>query len=493
VSLFAVGAERAIAQREGDVEAGFLASRDVAPDGSRRVRALGPFFERQTATNGAGFFSIRPFYCRVTDPARDSDLREYLWPVGLHKEFQDQSFWRVLLAYGADFDTTAPGSRYRASLFPLLYAGRDAQGEGYFAFFPLGGEIHEFIGRDTLGFALFPLYQYSTMDDLRTWSVLWPLISRTTGDDVHRFRVFPFYGISRNGDDWTKKFVLWPFWTSVRYDYPTASGGGFILFPLFGHTKLTDQETWMLLPPLFRWSRGEQGRKVLGPWPFVQYSSGETEKLYLWPLWGRRQTGGARSWFCLWPVAGGSEITRPGRSARTVRVLPVLQSHTERRWEAERSMLSDSGGAEPAAVVTNVTARYVKVWPLASYRREGSESRFRALDLSPFKNSAPIERNWAPFWTLYSQTRTPACEERELLWGLYRHRRETGGESRVSVFPLWSSWSDARPDGDGGWSVLKGLAGRRSENGRRRWQVLYLFTLGGRPGAPAPSLPPDAG
>lgn len=474
-------------------DAGFVASWDTAPDGSQRVRALGPFFEFREATNGARFLAVRPFYCRVAEPGRERVLREYLWPLAMDKEFLNQSYWRVLLAYGHDFDASAPDSRYRAALLPLLFAGRDKDGRRYGAVFPLGGEIREFMGFDKVGFALFPLYEYSALNDLQSWSVLWPLISATRGEGVSRRRVFPFYGVSRRDGEWTKRFVLWPLWTSVRYEYPRSQGSGYILFPLFGHVKLTDQESWMLLPPLFRWSRGETLTKAHGPWPFVQYSEGTqrgkgaTDKLYLWPIWGRRETDQARSWFALWPIVGGSAARQPGRENRRLRVLPILQTETDRRWEAP-----PAGTNPPPAAATNITARHVKVWPLVSYERERDLSLLRVPDLSPFRNLRPVERNLAPLWTLYSQTRAAGGAESELLWGLYRHRRERDNGASLSVFPLWSAWRG--PDGSraGGWSVLKGLAGRTREGDAASWRLLYFLRIGG--GAPerAPAAPPEA-
>jgi len=69
--------------------------------------------------------------------------------------------------------------------------------------------------------------------------------------DVHRWRVFPFYGISRSDDRWTKRFVMWPFWTSVKYEYPNQKGGGFILWPLFGKVDVGENYSRSFLPPFF--------------------------------------------------------------------------------------------------------------------------------------------------------------------------------------------------------------------------------------------------
>ena len=146
--------------------------------------------------------------------------------------------------------------------------------------------------------------------------MLWPIGSYTKGDGVSRFRVFPLYGRSTYKDKWKKTFVLWPLWTTVEYGYPNSRGSGFMLFPVVGHVKLTDQETWMLIPPLFRWSRGKDLTKLYAPWPFVQYCEGSTDLLYLWPAWGRKRQGETRSWFAksTWTTGAASHAPRHSSS-----------------------------------------------------------------------------------------------------------------------------------------------------------------------------------
>jgi len=480
---------------------GFLASRDVDLLGHDRNRVAGPFFERRTADDGRAFTALRPLVSRLADPPTDRDLRELLWPIGMRKDFGGETDWRFLNAFGHDFDNTDRDSRYRYSLFPIVFGGRDKQQEGYFAVFPIGGTIHEFLGRDRILFVLFPLYARSAVNEVVTQDVLWPVVSWTKGDDVSRFRVFPFYGKSVNAGRWSKRFVLWPVWTSVRYDYPESPGGGFILFPLFGHTRTTGQESWMAVPPLFRWSRSEERRVLNCPWPFFQYSSGDINKLYLWPLWGRKTVvveksrwsgvlqpahgGGAtdgtdrppgriKSAFFLWPVVNAYEAERGGARLRRFRVAPVFFS------ESTAAMPAEGQGDRTQEVVN----RYVKVWPLGSYLREKDNSLFRTLDLWPLKRTGGIERNYAPLWTLYSRVRVGGAVEDELLWGLFRHRRDDRENRSLSLFPLFSFHHSAEPERVSQWSVLGGVLGCRREGLRKTRRLLYFVKIPSRKDAP---------
>jgi len=344
-------------------------------------------------------------------------------------------------------------------LFPVLYWGRSRQGEDYLGLFPLYGDIREFLGRDRFLFFLFPLYGYHTVDDVETWEVLWPIVSRSRGEHVSRFRVWPFYGRSEKDEAYIKHFVLWPFWTHARFMYPAAQGTSWILFPFYGRTDMTDQQGWTVLPPFFRWSRSAQRRELSCPWPFVQYASGDEDKLYLWPLWGRREREGSRSGFAAWPFFHWRRLESGDRILERRFLLPFV--YHER-------VLSPSE--------TEATARYVKLWPLYDYRREGETMRLRLPTLWPLKQTGAIERNLAPLWTLFSHTRTGESVETELLWGLYRYRRDGAEERRVSLFPLMSTHRCGSGETErSGWSFLLGLLGREKEANESRWRFLWFF------------------
>lgn len=448
-------------------DAGFLASRDSTLQGEDRLRAAGPLFEHQQADEELRFTALRPFYAGLDDPRRQWRVRDVLWPVATVRMIENELSWRVLLAYGCDF-SSEPGSRYRAALFPIVFVGRDADGEEYFAFFPLGGKINGFLGYDTFRFALFPLYARAAINDVETVWYLWPLFSQTRGSGIFRLRIFPFYGVSETEGQWVKRYVLWPIWTSVRYTYPDEEGGGFLLFPLYGYASVGDKTSWTALPPLFRWASGPTQWDLHCPWPVFQMAGGDVEKLYIWPLWGRRQRGSVRTSFFLWPLGGCVAIDRPNRESRRFVFVPFVYHERTRRLTEEDVTLGSSF--------------YFKLWPLFSYQREDDVSRFRTLALWPLKHTAPIERNLAPLWSLYTRERTADAGMQELLWGLFHQRYgDEGSEGRL--FPLFS-WRRDGPGGTGpedggfGWSFLYGLAGYEREGEQRSLRLFYFLRFG---------------
>ncbi len=443
-------------------DAGPVAAMDTAPGGMSRVRAVGPLIERRS-DEVQSFTAVRPFTSRMHDATVPRSSRDILWPWGMVKQWRGETDWRFFPAFGHDFDHDDPESRYRWAVFPVLFGGRSAEGDGYFAVFPLGGTLREFIGRDRIRFVLFPLYVKSEINELTTHTVLWPVFSRTRGPGVERFRVFPFYGMSTREGQWTKRFVLWPFWTSVRYHHTDSDqDGGFVLFPLVGRIDVEERSSRMLLPPFFKLERAPGHWALNCPWPFVRLRRGDVHRTAFWPLWGRRVIGGRESGFYAWPIGSWERIDRVDHTVRIRRVAPF--------WYSEVHQAADASDQQPPAV------RKVKLWPLFGYRREDDVSRLRIPELWPLRDMDGIERNWAPLWSLVRRSRHGDERETELLWGLYR-RRSSGTAARTSVFPLFSVERDAAADARR-WSVLGGALGYAREGVDKQVQLLYLFKVG---------------
>jgi hypothetical protein len=442
-------------------DAGCLFSAGENLHGRPYARALGPVFEetRQGEGEAAASWAVRPFLTYEAEARTGRRAWDVLWPLASHREWKGAADGRFLTAFWHDPDTSDPASAYRFWFLPFLALGRNPRGEDYGALFPLGGRVDQWFGRDRVEFALFPLYWHSELNDLRTDHWLWPLVSRTTGDRVHRFRVFPFYGTAERRGEGSSRFVLWPFWTSLRRDRPGHEEQGFMLFPLYGHAKSASLETWMFLPPFFRHSVGASGTNTVILWPFCQTASGEEDKFYLWPLYGRRTMPEMERRFWVWPFVWHHQGTRGGAEERRFRVFPVFVTESREETGARQGRSS----------------RYTSVWPLASYRRDADGNRrFRALDLWPFKDTRPVERNLAPWWSVVTHERTAAGYETELLWGVARWGRDRDGARHGSVFPLFS-WTRDPARNKLEWSFLKGMISRYRAGDRRACRVLYFM------------------
>ncbi|MEI8350866.1 MAG: hypothetical protein WCG36_01005 [bacterium] len=440
---------------------GCLASSGEDLHGRNYVRAAGPLFEQTSRGRRTSFAAFRPFYSRESDDRIGREEIDLLWPVGHIRHWNNETDWRFLSAFYFGPRPTDPRDEYRFWLFPVMALGRNGAGEDYGAVFPLGGRIDNWFGRDRVEFALFPLYWHSELKDLRTDHWLWPFISRTTGDEIYRFRVFPFYGRSERKNEGESRFILWPFWTSSRTDRPGIRGSGFMLFPIYGHAKTEKEETWMFLPPFFRHTTGKSVTQNVYLWPFIQTEKTKgQDKFYVWPVYGRRTTADDDRRFWAWPFIWNRHETRAPDDIRRFRIFPLYCSESTR----------------PKSAPTNVVDRYVSVWPVMSYERtRDGYKRVRVVDLWPFRDTAPIERNLSPLWTLYKYERTGLGRENEILWGAARWGALTNGTAYGSVFPLASWEHDRKDDRHRKWDFLKGMLGYRRDGAGKQWQLMYFL------------------
>ena len=500
---------------------GPVASRLVDADGHVRVRAVGPFWERAKSTNGLMLVAgPRPLWARAADANAGRAAWDFVWPVAAGKSAGAEDSWRWGVAYFFDRDREDAASQYRFWLLPVWWHGRDEQSVPYMALFPVGGEVRNFLGRDSIRFALFPLWMQGRVKLAQTTSVLWPIYSHLKTEDgrVEARRVFPLYGHSRVEGKYDNYAALWPFWTHARYFYPQSQGTAWVLWPLAGRVDMDTQQGWMALPPLFQHVRSEQMTRIYAPWPFVQWQRGTIDKTYVWPLYGRRRDESLESRFWLWPlvrserdVAGRQQVRRwvvapvyrnvtvteapeaaqraPGRTS-SWGTLGLLAARAAARQEAagagEASVPAPAPApAAAAAEPGRVLASRVALWPLFSKQMDAEQQtyRLRMLHLWPGAETPPVERSWAPLWTLADYRVSGTNSDLDVLWGLYRHTRRGEDARAFSLFPVWQH---ERAGGDAArrWSVLKGLlAYDRTATNR---QVRFLWLGRWRLKTPAP-------
>jgi len=401
-----------------------------------------PFFEQATAPNGTEFLAVRPFYSRSVEPAHERARSDFLWPLYTRKSFKDEQYSRFLF-FGFSNDFSSADERHRRWVLPFYFQGVDAQGDGYFALFPFGGTIHEFLGRDEITFALFPLYVKTRINEVNTTTVLWPIFSKSKGDKVDRLRVWPLYGRAELKGTFRKKFVLWPIYHSVEYTNERNPGGGFIVVPIYGHIKTQRASNYWLAAPFIRYSTSDEQWIVHAPWPFIQLAGGKMYKRIFWPIYGKKKFGTLTRQYWLWPLFWNNQAEYTHHIEHRKVVAPIFVTESE-------VVTKPTMGYE----VGDVAARYWKLWPLMSWERKQDQSRFRLLELWPMRHTPGIERNWAPYWTLYKRETAAGATGHHLLWGLYRQAKS----------------EDAFE-----WSLLKGLAGYRKTADSRRYRFLFMW------------------
>ncbi|MEI6970781.1 MAG: hypothetical protein WCL44_04620 [bacterium] len=470
-SILPVGSSLAA---DRDIDLGPIFTRDTTLDGQQRIRILGPLFEERVATNGRVVKAVRPLFARSIEANGKDSRTDLLWPLATSTTIGNEIKSRFATIYYTDYDKGNPLSRWRLWLLPFLFTGRDAEGRGYFGLFPIIGRIREVLLFDRADFLLFPLYAHTVSDGLHTTDILWPVVSWSQGRGVLRGRFFPFYGRTVRPGISESMFFCWPLFTWARYVKPDQRGSGFVIFPIIGRTYRPAEKSWLFLPPLFRWTRGNNYDEANFPWPFFQMASGRANKFYLWPLGGGFSEPGMSEGFLLWPILRTSHNATGTETVDRLSVLPFLQ------YAAVR-------GPQPAAgpAGRETQGRSLKLWPLFAMKTVGATSTLRVPALWPGEDVAPIENTYAPVWTLFSKTDTGDASEFEFLWGMVR-RRKGPTESSGSIFPLLSWARTGGVDGAKEWSLLLGLIGYRKQGASGSLRLLFIDFGGRKKDVPSP-------
>jgi len=456
---------------------GPIVSRQINPNGEVEISALGPIYSSiKSPGNSNSYWGVRPFYANMVFPERDKTTQYYLWPVARTGTFLHEFKWRFLFTWGLHGEVNNPDSDYyRIRIFPVYYQGigRD-DGKFYMAVFPLGGVIKDIYFFDQCKFFLFPIWAKWQQSGTETTSILWPLYSKTTGENVaekyvNRYGVFPFYRVSEREDSYYKKMVMWPIWTWARY-YPQGhSGYAWIFWPLMGRSRFEKEQGLMFLPPFFRYDWGENGKFLLCPWPFIQYRrQRDFNYLYIWPLYGQRKIGSMQTHFVLWPLLWKRSWTGEFLHSRNYQFVPFMIQQNS--WELD----------ENRQPVGKAVQRFSKIWPLYEYRREGYIKKFHCFEFWPFIGPQAVDRTWSPLWTVFSHTSNQGSWESQFLWGLYRQSAKGKEQRYSSLFPLYAWKRDDRVQETREWSFLKGLIGYKREGESKSLRLLYFLKFGGK-------------
>lgn len=437
--------------------------REVQPPVTMR-RGLGPVYENSDRFDTQHVLALRPFYSHAIDETRDYTARDVLWPFYMYREYP-QSSTHLGLA-GLFRRRTRDDGAVSMWLLPIWFQGQTAEEEGYFALFPLGGNLKDFAGYDAIWFWLFPLYLGTEKLGAESDTLLWPVLSRTDGPKVEKRRVFPFYGYAEHTGGWRRDFVLWPIVHWGKPLAPGSQGSSLFVLPLGGYINYTNDVTGAQLKnrtvlwPFFSFLWTGEGHRYHCPWPFVRLQRDFPEqgdsRTWLWPFWGTDHERGRDSWFALWPLIRYQHEQQTSRGeAEQFYVLPFWWDF---RYQQE---------ARP-------DTRYRRLWPLASLDQQGDHyTRFRSLDLWPIRQHEVIDRNFAPFWTLYEYQRQENRRQHDVLWGLWQYQKAEHLE-RCSLFPLFSYRHT--PDGNRRTlNLLTGLFGRERVEDETYTRLLWFL------------------
>jgi hypothetical protein len=426
--------------------------------GYRSLRLLGPLIKYETKDDETEF-AVRPLFHRAADDA-DLAQTEVLYPFAVKRSGPETEFVNILQLLNYDFGATERGSANKFYLFPFLFYGDHAEHGRYAAFFPIGGTLHGWFGRDRITFTLFPLYSRTERGTTTTTHVLWPIFSRVSGEEESGFAVWPLYGQSSKTGVYRRQFCLWPIYFNeeIGLDSNNPVMRRAVL-PLWFEQESRTYSQRTVLWPFFNWIQDRAGEYEQwdAPWPLVRVTHGaDRHGLRLLPFYADESVGARRKRWFLWPIYKIEDTETELIVRQRHRVLFFLYSDL-----VERKL--DSGQEQ----------RRVDLWPLFSYHREGGVSRLNALALLEplFPGNQAIERSWSPLWRVYQQR----WDEHgnlvvSLLWNLYWQERQ-GEKLAFELFPLVDYHRDTTATR---LRLFKGLITLRSEARSRCLKLFYL-------------------
>ena len=394
----------------------------------QQVSFLGPIGS-YAATEKASFTAVRPLWSHLK--SQDAVAHDFLWPLGVYRASQNRQHSRYILWY---YYNNVEEQKRSFGLIPILFFKDYREQVLRWGLFPVYGHLNDFLGYDEWRFALFPLYSSTKKLSKKSTSIIWPLINYEVGDKSKRVRFLPFFASNRKDGISLNNSYLWPFFSRYKSLKDNSDDRGWMLWPLVGHKEVEDASTWTYLWPFFSHTIDKDGEtnQASYMWPFYQFEQKIVEtglltkkkelyhKEYFWPFWGVRSKGINDYTFYLWPFGSSlSEESEHGRLKMST-FLPFYYSKDS--W--------DSSG--------NKKEKFRKVWPFWSKTIKNGQTDTRILDLWPYRNMAPIERNWAPFWTFYRSVKKNGESDQSLLWGAAYKTSTKAGESTWGIFPFYS-------------------------------------------------------
>jgi len=388
----------------------------------------------RSAAEGERITGVRPFY--VTRWASDGTPAEttVLYPIFYYRRYGDTAAWSVFNLINHSGSVRGAVSPSQATdeafdVWPFYFSRVTADpSNSYRAFFPIGGEVLNRFGCDSIRWALWPLYVRSQKHGVITTSTPWPIVRSTTGA-ASGFSLWPLFGRIDGPGTMTREFYLWPLGWNNSLPPPWDSPPG---------AAPTRQSGFL---PFYSAERGAGFRNETYLWPFFGFTDRSVpyryhETRYLWPLlvqgrgpdrlvnrWGPIYThslvkGVDKTWVIwpLWRRANWSEGD-------------IAQTQTQFFYFLYWSLVQRSSTRPNAP-----SAQKVHLWPLLSYWDNGAGRRQWQV-LSPFEVFFPhndeVRQVWSPLFAFFrSDQRAPGDVRSSILWGAVSwEQRERNGSA----------------------------------------------------------------
>lgn len=450
--------------------------KNPGPGGGKKIRALRPLISETWNEDGTRDLDWLPPLGRTS--WREDELVSYFFPI-----------------YTARSTPSSDRRRFMMLVLPGFLYTEEADGSDHVAWFPLYGDIRDFLTFDRIHFIAFPLYMRTERENNDTDHVLFPFLSWTRPKmgldgnpigDMEGWRVWPLYGQIKREDSYDKRFALWPI-VSLQTNHlerPEENHEHIrSVFPLFTQTSVGTYEGFTFLWPFFGYATDPRADffQLDAPWPLVRIQRGGkntagTERTRFWPFYSYLNADLKESTSVLWPIATWSHEDYVGHDRDSLSILPFWRSWNE---------YIDRGPREG-----EVTNSWKKMWPLWSQETIGPKTITTLTPLSPIMKSDLVDFHWGWIWQLYKGVEDGPNRTERGWMGLW-WREKNAVEDRKSLSGLWSKRIVRHDEVDfTETSLLFGLIRWRSSDDEVSKSGLMMPAFPG-PGWPTMKLPDE--
>jgi hypothetical protein len=478
----------ACASPSSDINLAPLYLRATAP-GIQRTEAFGGLARFEEA-GGYTRWALNPLLWRERRP--DGSIQaDFALMLGRYENDpeRNRTQTRVLPLYLYETERRPDGVQDSDWILLPFFAGGSSSDneENYFAFFPFGGRLKNFLAWEQIDFALFPLWARTRkLTGTQSTHWLWPFFGYSDGRG-EGWHVWPIHGRWQVPGRERSSYWLWPFWSESESDldkpFPRKS---WFLFPLYGRIEQDDYiaSTWFW-PFLGRAERPSTGYYSWSFWPFLKFEEGgegfggepNLRKVQrVLPFWMHFEDDSTEFSAIIFPLFWKRQDDFGQIEREAHYALPLWWSWTTKRYDKNK-------GLEGRRLVQIEKVR--RLWPFAAWRRVipadpndipiDPKDALRPEDIEGDQFEAPyfgeqIARNLTrplALWQRREYRPNGPRLERAFL-GLY-HSLESEGHSRWSMPGIGGQWTE--PDGTRHHAYLFGLLRWRSGSKGMDWQA----------------------
>ncbi|MGF1571627.1 MAG: hypothetical protein ACFCU1_00980 [Sumerlaeia bacterium] len=429
--------------------------------------------------------SVFPIFHRMkeVDERYGPNQHQYLFPFyfqGSQKEANGRYF--ILFP----FIWYAENARLVVPLFPK-------RPQTFAAFWPFIGHFENYWNRHTIDYVLWPLFVRSiegaeeTNDKITHYSFIWPIFGLYKSDVMGGFNVWPLISRVEKPDEYIRAYWLWPLghyryekvpeWEDKRSEqtwfipfFASANTPNYkydLVFPFYGELDMKGRRSrgyalaiyntnenfrssirnhrlfWFLI----RWTT------KIDPNPRYNDFTLHPEPLQgggVFPFYVNQWNSSKRRVLAPWPIYSYRKDVDTDQIYTRQFLFPFF-ARTEKEFPA--------ANGEPQRLTQ--VKRYV--WPFYRKTTLDDDSTYTNIPhLFPILDVNEIDRNYAPFWSLYRAERDPKTGARneQILGSIYRKEKEANGtrNKQLNLLVYKGKWSkDAQGNRSGEVKILFGL------------------------------------